>query len=72
MALKLIQSRIHLAIIQSLGALTDGLEQQRLRIELGIDSGDVEDNSRRCAIVPTSYNIAITYNEKKLPFIAVI
>ena len=72
MTFKFVQPGVDLAVVERLHSFTDRLEHQWLRIELGIDSGDVEDNSRRCVIVPTSYNIAITYNEKKLPFIAVI
>ena len=72
MTFKFVQPGVDLAVVECLHSFTDRLEHQWLRIKLGIDSKDVEDNSRCCAIISTSYNIAITYNEKKFPFIVVI
>lgn len=72
MTLKLIQPRVHLSVIELLGSLPDGFKQKRLRIQLGVDSEDVEHDPRRRAVVPASNDVAVAEDEHELPLVVVL
>ena len=72
MAFELIQTRVHLAIVELLRPLADGLVQEWLRIELRVDSKDVEDNTGRGAVVTSSDDVPVAYDEDKLPLVVVV
>ena len=72
MALELIQSRVHLAVVQLLRAFTNRLEQQRLGVQLRVDTKDIQNDSRGCTIVTTTDDVSVTDNEDELPFVVVL
>ena len=72
MAFELIQTRVHLAIVELLRPLADGLVQEWLRIELRVDSKDVEDNTGRGAVVTSSDDVPVADDEDQLALVVVV
>lgn len=72
MTLKFIQSRIDLAIVQCPISLTNTLEQQRLRVQLGVDSKNVQHDSRSGTIISTTDDVAIADDEDELALVVII
>lgn len=71
MSFKFVHPRVDLSVVECLQPFSNGLEQW-FNIEPRINSEDIENNARRRAIIFTSYDITITYNEEELAFIIVI
>ena len=72
MTLELVQSRVNLAVVESFGAFADRLEEQRLRIELGVNTKNVGDDTGSRPIVAATCDITVTDDEDKLPLVIVI
>jgi hypothetical protein len=54
--LELIQTRVHVAIVERLRALTDRLEQQRVHTE------DIQHHTRSRPVIPAADNVTVTYD----------
>ena len=72
MTLELVQTGIHLAIIQRPAAFTDTLEQERFWIQLGIDSEDVQHNPGGGAVITASDDVAIADDKYELALVIVV
>ena len=72
MTFKLVETRVDFSVVELLGSLSDGLEQQRLWVQLRVDSEDVEDDSRGRSIVSTSDDVSVAENEHELPLVVVL
>lgn len=69
---ELVETRVDLSVVELLGSFSDGLEEQRLWIQLRVDSEDIEDDSRSRSIVSTSDDVSVAENEHELPFVVVL
>ena len=72
MALEFVEAGIYFAVVESLCALADRLEEQRLRVELRINAQDVENDTRSRAIVATADDVAIADDEDELALVVVL
>ena len=72
MTLKLIETGVNFTVVDLPRAFTDRLEQKRLRIELGINTEDIKDDTRSCAIVTGTNDVSVTDEEHKLSLIIVV
>lgn len=63
MTFKFIKSGVNLAVIQLFTTLTDASEHQRLRVERGVNTEDIENDPRCGAIVSTTDDIAVADEE---------
>ena len=72
MSLEFVEAGINFAVVESLCALADRLEEQRLRVELRINAQDVENDTRSRAIVATTDDVAIADDEDELALVIVV
>ena len=72
MSLEFVEAGINFAVVESLCALADRLEKQRLRVELRINAQDVENDTRSRAIVATTDDVAIADDEDELALVVVL
>jgi len=71
-SLKLVETRIHLSIIDRARTFPDGLEKQGLWIEFGIHTKDIKDDSGRWLFVTATDDQTIADNEKKFPLVVIV
>ena len=64
MSFKLVQARVDLAIVELLRALSYRAEHQWFRIDLWVDTQNVEYNARCGSVVSASYNVAVADDEQ--------
>lgn len=72
MPLKLVQTRIHLSIIERLRALSDRFEQKWFRVQRRIHTQNIQHDPRRSAVISTSNNITVANNKDKFAFIVIV
>ena len=71
-SLELVETGIHLSVIDCTGTFPDGLEKQRLWVEFGIHAKDIEDDPGRWLFVPAADDHAVADDEQKLPLVVVV
>lgn len=71
MALKLIEARVHLSVVELFRALANRFEKERFGIEFGINAQDIEDYPRRSAIVPAANDVAVTNQNDELALVVI-
>lgn len=69
---KFVQTRVDFAVIDLLRTLGNRLEHERFRVEFGVDTENIEDNSRCRPIVSTANNIPVAYHEDEFAFVVVL
>ena len=72
MPLEFVQTRIYLPIIQRLTALTDTLEQERLRVDVRIHTENVEHDPWGRTIITRTDDVPVTDDENELALIVVV
>jgi len=72
MTLKLVQSRVDLSVIELSRPFANRFEQQRLRIEFGIDPENVENDTRRRPVVTATDNVAVADDEDQLSLVVIV
>ena len=63
---------MHLAVVQLLGAFADRFAQKRFRINLCINSKNVQHNQRGGAVVPTTDHFTVADNAHEFAFVIVV
>jgi hypothetical protein len=71
-SLELVETGIHLSVIDRPRTFPDGFEKQGLWIELGIYAKDIEDDSGRRLFIAATDNQTVANNEKEFPFVVVV
>ena len=72
MTLKLVQSRVDLSVIELSRPFANRFEQQRLRIEFGIDPENIENDTRRRPVVTATDNVAVADDEDQLSLVVIV
>ena len=72
MPLKLVETRIHLSVIDCTRTFSDGLEKQGFWIEFGIHAKDVKDDSGRWQFITAANDHAVANDEKEFPLIVIV
>ena len=72
MALKFIETGVNFTVVDLPRAFTNRLEQKGLRIKLGINTKDIKDDTRSCAIVTSTNDVSVADEEHKLSLIIVV
>jgi hypothetical protein len=72
MSLELVKSGVDFSVVELPRAFTDRLEQQGLGIELGVDTENVQHNSRGRAIVSASDDISVANDKDQLALVVVV
>lgn len=68
----LIQTSVDLTHVVLLQSLAEREERERLRVKVGINTQDVERNSRRGSVVARTDDVAITDDDDELPLVVVL
>lgn len=66
MAFVLVQAAVNSSVVKLTRAVTQALESERLRVEVGIDAEDVEDDTWRGPIVASANDHTIADDEEEL------
>lgn len=72
MTLKLVQTRVDLAVVELTRTLANGLVQKRLRIKLRVHTKNIEDDARRCAVVTCTDDVTVADDKDQLPLVIVV
>ena len=71
-SLVLVQPRVHLAIINLFRTFANRSEHQRLRINLGVDTQNIQNDPRRRTVVPAPNDVAVTNDEHQLALVVIV
>ncbi|KAI3482061.1 hypothetical protein L1887_55325 [Cichorium endivia] len=71
-AFELVETRVDLGVVELLGTFGDGLEHERLGVDLGIDAEDVEHDTWRGTVVAAADDHAVADEEEELALVVVL
>lgn len=72
MPLELVETGIHLSVIDCTRAFPDRLEKQGLRIEFGINAKNVKDNSGRWLFIAAANDQSVADDKKEFPLVVIV
>lgn len=72
MALKLVEPRVDLSVVELARSFTDRLEQQGLWVKFGIDSEDIEDDTRGRPVVAATDDVAVADDKDQLSLVVIV
>jgi hypothetical protein len=71
-AFKFVETGINLAVVQLLGAFANRFKQKWFRINLWINTENIQHNPRGGTVVPTTNDITVADDEHEFAFVIVV